>query len=183
LDRWYRFLGRVNKVSGEANKASFQSLKFFKDISFDKAAVKIKQLDTIHTYDSNIRLSVLKSTSTGPDFDNVLANSVRSNILKPDFEEDFIFSFNNPVNLQANEEHWFVLDVSSGGYADKGYFNNEWANAVKKGNVYQNGEAGTGRYKGKNSNCSDISDGLNQCSFDGNYHLGPADWYLKLFSD
>jgi len=123
-----------------------------------------------------IRLSVLSSVASDtPDFRNVIAEAVKGPIFGFNADEDFAFTFDNPVNLQAGVKYWLVLD--SPGPQDA-LFDNEWFNAIKTGDsAYENGEAGKGKYKGKNNTCG------SSCVFSGNYSTGLADWYFKLISD
>ena len=68
-----------------------------------------------------------------------------------------------------------MLDLAQTGYNNRGYFRNDWKNAIiTGGSAYDGGEAGKGYGQGRLDTC------IGYCSFTGNYSSGPADWYFKL---
>lgn len=98
-----------------------------------------------------------------PDFNNVIAQSAVKSFRVPSENDETVFSFSQPVFLQANAKYWFVFDVN---YSLDSYFynnRNKWQSALMSGDVYPAGEAGKAAFGG------------------GNFQTLPnSDWYLKL---
>jgi hypothetical protein len=180
MDRWTErdSWGSVVRTASNADKANFQSVVFSKDTLFNKALIRLKQISG-SGYVSDIRLSILNSSSSNPDFDNVVSTSVRRSIQYPDESKDFVFNFEEEVLFKAGEMYWFVLDSCG---SVNSLFKNKWANGVKSGSeIYEEGVGGSGMYKGKNNTCEEIIlNDKKECSFNEGYNFGAGDWYLKL---
>ena len=174
-DDWSDSWGQVRFSSFEPDSASFQSITPEENFDFDKVAVRLwhdRGAD-----DATARLSVYGSHESGnPNFDDFLGEATVGRVLYPAQDQDFTFTFDGPISLEAGGKYWLVLDLAASGWdGSVGYFRNSWKNAVGGGGAaYALGEAGKGLGRGRNETCD-------SCVFNGNYlSIGPADWYMKI---
>ena len=117
---------------------------------------------------ANLKLSVYPDNNQ-PDFSSIISSSVIANIYDPNSNEDLTFHFNSPVSFSANSKYWLTLEVES--YADgRGFWRNEWQNAVINTNPYIEGEAARIKVK--------VIDGV--YSYSDFTIETDNDWYIKI---
>jgi hypothetical protein len=170
---WSTEFGTVVHSLEEPNSASFQSFTPQNSFSFDFVALKLwQEIASNHT---NLRLSVFGALPDGnPDFSNSLGEA-NLQLSLPEPQDDQVFTFSNPIEVEANKMYWLVVDVSYYYDSDSGYFyfRNKWKNAIAN-DFYPYGAAGRGYAPGRHEALP------NMYRFDGNYPFGPADWYFKI---
>lgn len=148
-----------------ADKAVFQSFQVQNSSLFNRVNLRIKNTPTGNYWGGDLRLTVLRGTST-PDFVDILGETIAQDNYSAE-EKERIFVFSNPINLEANTKYWLALDVTTAGRTD-----NAWQIAVNNNNPYPDGEAGEGYFKGPLTDCG--------CSL--NQTNSSQDWYFQLYT-
>lgn len=153
----------------DPDSASFQSFTPEENFSFDIVTVKLFR--PLGNDQGTARISVFAAGEDGLiDTSELLGNAGVT--LYGASGEEYAFEFATPISVEKDKEYWMVLDVS--GYWDnRGYFRNEWRNAIQSGDSYSRGRAGKGFGSGLNAE-------TNLFSFIGDYSSGPADWWFKI---
>ncbi|MFB6212903.1 MAG: lamin tail domain-containing protein [Candidatus Magasanikbacteria bacterium] len=165
INAWSRSWGSKSNSNYENGKASYQALKPTRDISFKKAAVRLKEeegrVDTFH-----LRIYTSKSTEK-PNLSKKIADASRS-IRQPNPQKDQIFNFPAEVTLQAGKLYWFILSTESD-------YRNQWQTGIHLHPA--NPIPGRLTGFGPDSKCS----GEGRCEpYDIPAPSKSADWYLKL---
>jgi hypothetical protein len=164
-DFWSSGFGSPSDIwRPSADKAAFQSFQVPNSGSFNRVSLQVKNTPIGNYYGGDLRLTVLRGTST-PDFAEILGEATRENYSNE--EKELIFTFSNPISLEANIKYWLALDVTSAGRTD-----NAWQVAVANNNPYPDGEAGEGYFKGPLADCGCS---LSQTNPD-------QDWYFQLYT-
>ncbi len=164
-DSWSNNFGTPSDIwRPSADKAAFQSFQVPSSGSFNRVSLRVKNTPTGNYYGGDLRLTVLRGTST-PDFANILGEDIYEN--NSNEEKGLIFNFSNPINLEANTKYWLALDVTTAGRTD-----NALQVEVANNNPYSDGEAGEGYFKGPLADCG--------CSL--GQTLPDQDWYFQLYT-
>ncbi|MBI5732510.1 hypothetical protein HY967_00935 [Candidatus Jorgensenbacteria bacterium] len=171
---WSGSIGTVSQNVYDPDSASFQNFSPTEDLSFNQIMLRLR-----HESGGDqtvLRLAVYAdSDSNEPDFNQLLGTALFDtgwDNTYPAPDQDISFLFPVPISVSTGNRYWLVLDVASY-FIPRGYFRNEWRNAVYKGDdMYTNGEAGYGIAQGLSGSCG--------CGFGGLYSDGPVDWYMKI---
>lgn len=153
----------------DPDSAGFQSFSPEEDFSFDLVTVKLFR--TLGSDQGTARISVFASNEDGT-IDNSMLLGEAAITLYSALGEEYTFEFSSPISVHKDNVYWLAIDVS--GYWDnRGYFRNEWRNAIQLGDSYSRGSAYKGFGSGMNADTS-------MFVIVGNYSSGPADWWFKI---
>ncbi len=165
-DSWSSNFGFPSDIwRPSSDKAVFQSFQVQNSGSFNRANLRIKNTPAGNYWGGDLRLTVLRGTST-PDFADILGEAIAQDNYSAE-EKERIFTFSNPINIEANTKYWLALDVTTAGRTD-----NALQVAIATGNQYPDGEAGEGYFKGPLADCGCS---LSQTNPD-------QDWYFQLYT-